>query len=49
MVFFDLLITYQKVEVKDKRGRRQQGNRATGTQNLHALREGDWCDGFGNR
>ena len=36
-------------EVKDKRGRRQQGNRATGAQNLRALREGDWCDGFGDR
>jgi hypothetical protein len=37
------------VEVKDKRGRRQQGNRATGAQNLCALREGDWCDDFGDR
>ena len=33
------------VEVKDKRGSWQQG--ATWAQNLHALWEGDWCDGFG--
>jgi hypothetical protein len=33
------------VEVKDKRGSQQQG--ATWAQNLHALREGYWYDGFG--